>query len=71
MMPIMDGADAHRLLQRDGPMSPQRAVHIIEQLAEALHAAHAVGLVHRDVRALQCPGDRARLRLPDRLRPHA
>ena len=50
VMPIVDGVDVHGLLQRDGPMSPQRAVHIIEQLAEALHAAHTVGLVHRDVK---------------------
>ena len=50
VMPIVDGVDVQGLLQRDGPMSPQRAVHIIEQLADALRAAHAVGLVHRDVK---------------------
>ena len=50
VMPIVEGIDVEHLLQRDGPMSPQRAVHIIEQLATALDAAHAVGLVHRDVK---------------------
>jgi hypothetical protein len=50
VMPIVDGVDVQDLLQRDGPMSPERAVHIIEQLASALDAAHAVGLVHRDVK---------------------
>lgn len=50
VMRIVDGVDVHGLLQRDGPMSPQRAVHIVEQLAGALRAAHAVGLVHRDVK---------------------
>ena len=49
-MPIIEGVDLHGLLQRDGPMSPQRAVGIIEQLASALDAAHAVGLVHRDIK---------------------
>ena len=50
VMPIIDGIDVHTLLDREGPMSPQRAVHVIEQLAAALDAAHAAGLVHRDVK---------------------
>src|ERR1700757_84649 len=43
VMPIVDGTELGELLERDGPMSPQRAVHIIEQLAAALDAAHAAG----------------------------
>ena len=50
VMPVIDGIDVHGLLKRDGPMSPQRAVSVIGQLAAALDAAHAVGLVHRDVK---------------------
>jgi serine/threonine kinase PknH len=50
VMPVIDGTDAQGLLQRDGPMSPERAVRFAEQLAAALDAAHAVGLVHRDVK---------------------
>jgi serine/threonine-protein kinase len=50
VMPIIDGIDVHSLLQRDGPMSPQRAVGVIEQLAAALNAAHQHGLVHRDIK---------------------
>jgi serine/threonine-protein kinase len=60
VMPIIGGIDVHSLLQRDGPMSPQRAAHVIEQLAAALDAAHAAGLVHRDIKpsnALIASGD--------------
>jgi beta-N-acetylhexosaminidase len=50
VMPIVDGTDLRSSLQHHGPMTPQSAVHVIEQLADALDAAHAVGLVHRDVK---------------------
>jgi serine/threonine protein kinase len=50
VMPIIDGIDVASLLNRDGPMRPQLAVRVIGQLASALDAAHAQGLVHRDVK---------------------
>lgn len=50
VMPIINGTDVGTLLKREGPMSPHRAVVVIEQLAAALDAAHAAGLVHRDVK---------------------
>ncbi len=49
-MPVIDGIDLQRLLRRDGPMAPRRAVKVIEQIGAALDAAHAAGLVHRDVK---------------------
>ncbi|OBH51297.1 hypothetical protein A5686_12360 [Mycobacterium sp. E2479] len=50
VMPIINGTDVGTLLKREGPMNPQRAVVVIEQVAAALDAAHAAGLVHRDVK---------------------
>lgn len=48
-MRFIKGRDLQDLL-RDGPLPPVRAVAIVEQIASALHAAHEVGLVHRDVK---------------------
>src|SRR3954463_9641400 len=47
---FVDGTDLHALLRRDGPLEPQRAADVVEQVGEALDAAHAAGLVHRDVK---------------------
>ncbi|MCP9272454.1 serine/threonine-protein kinase [Mycolicibacterium arenosum] len=48
-MQVIDGRDLEEVLD-DGPMRPERAVRIIEQVAAALRAAHHAGLVHRDVK---------------------
>ncbi len=49
-MRLVEGGDLRALIEREGPLSPARATALLGQVAEALDAAHAAGIVHRDVK---------------------
>ncbi len=49
-MRLIDGKDLATMLSRYGPLSPPRAVAIVRQIGSALDAAHAAGVMHRDVK---------------------
>ncbi len=50
VMEYVRGINLRQLLLERGPLSPDRAVQLMEPVLRALGAAHAAGLVHRDVK---------------------
>ena len=49
-MELVDGEDVATLLARNGPLPPRQAARLAAEVAHALAAAHARGIVHRDVK---------------------
>jgi serine/threonine protein kinase len=50
VMQYVEGVDLERLVAREGPLAPRRALALLAQIADGLDAAHAMGVVHRDVK---------------------
>jgi serine/threonine protein kinase len=50
LMEFVDGINLKRLISQRGPLGIARALHIAEQICAALAAAHARGLIHRDIK---------------------
>jgi serine/threonine-protein kinase len=49
-MRYVQGGDVRSLVEREGPLPPEQALALVTPVASALDAAHATGLVHRDVK---------------------
>lgn len=49
-MELLRGATLRAILESDGPFSEPRALSVAAQMCESLAEAHAIGLVHRDVK---------------------
>ncbi|MFA9410788.1 MAG: serine/threonine-protein kinase, partial [Deltaproteobacteria bacterium] len=49
-MELLDGVTLLEIVQAGGQLPESRVVHIMRQCAMALHEAHAIGLVHRDIK---------------------
>lgn len=50
VMDLVEGPDLHKYLRENGPFTPAAAALLTAQIADALAASHADGVVHRDLK---------------------
>jgi serine/threonine protein kinase len=50
VMEYVSGVELAELLERQGALTPRRAVAVMRQIVSLLRAAHALGIVHRDLK---------------------
>ena len=50
VMELLEGLDLASLVQRFGPVPPERALEVLRQACRSLGEAHAAGLLHRDIK---------------------
>jgi tRNA A-37 threonylcarbamoyl transferase component Bud32 len=50
VMEYLEGLDLDRLVQRFGPLVPERVVYLLQQAASSLSEAHQRRLIHRDLK---------------------
>ena len=49
-MEFIEGKDLRSLIREKKKFAPEEAVDVIQQVCQALHAAHSVGVIHRDLK---------------------
>lgn len=49
-MEYLPGLSLEELVERHGPLPPERVTHILVQVCGALREAHGLGLIHRDIK---------------------
>lgn len=49
-MELLSGMTLEELVERHGPQSPARVIHLMRQVCGALSEAHGIGLIHRDIK---------------------
>jgi len=65
-MELVEGRNLRELVRGEGPLPPERAVALAAEIADALQAIHAAGIVHRDLKSPNVMIDpRGRVRLMD------
>jgi serine/threonine-protein kinase len=64
-MKFVEGSDLAQVLDEETKLTPERALPLLEQLANALDAAHSHGLIHRDVKPANALLEGDRLYLTD------
>jgi hypothetical protein len=50
VMELLSGVDLETLVERFGPLPPERVVHLLMQACDSLEDAHGRGLIHRDIK---------------------
>jgi DNA-binding NtrC family response regulator len=50
VMELLTGMDLASLVQRFGPLPPERVVYVLRQASRSLGEAHAIGVLHRDIK---------------------
>ncbi|HUV12230.1 MAG TPA: serine/threonine-protein kinase, partial [Acidobacteriota bacterium] len=50
IMEYLEGVDLETLVERFGPVPPERTIWLLEQVSKSLGEAHQQGLIHRDIK---------------------
>lgn len=50
VMELLEGRDLADIVDKDGPLSPTRAVSLLLEACEAIVEAHSLGIIHRDIK---------------------